>query len=78
MSVGGYARVSTHDRQTLGLHLRAMRSYAQDRGWAPVQQIEDVGSGPSQSARFFDGSPSGLALQLSDELWNATIVTPVA
>ncbi len=71
-------RASTHDRQTLGLHLRAMRSYAQDRGWVPVQQIEDVVSGASGSARFFDGSPSGLALQLSDVLWNATIVTPVA
>ena len=33
------------DRQTLGLQRRAMRSYAQERGWTLVQQIEDVGSG---------------------------------
>ncbi|MBV8608360.1 MAG: recombinase family protein, partial [Singulisphaera sp.] len=45
MRVGLYARVSTHDQQTLGLQLEAMRCYVRDRGWSLVQQIQDVGSG---------------------------------
>jgi putative DNA-invertase from lambdoid prophage Rac len=40
-----YARVSTHDQQTLGLQLDAMRSYISDRGWKVAKQIKDVGSG---------------------------------
>jgi predicted site-specific integrase-resolvase len=36
--VGLYARVSTHDQQTLPLQMRTMREYAAKRGWtAPVQ-----------------------------------------
>jgi predicted site-specific integrase-resolvase len=31
--VGLYARVSTHDQQTLALQMRAMREYAAKRGW---------------------------------------------
>ena len=48
MHVGLYARVSTHDQQTLGLQLRTMRSYVRDRGWALTQQVEDVGSGAKE------------------------------
>jgi len=51
MRVGLYARVSTHDQQTLGLQLQAMRSYVRDRGWVPVQQVEDVGSGAKERLR---------------------------
>ena len=40
-----YARVSTHDQQTLGLQSEAMRSYIRDRGWDAVKQVKDVGSG---------------------------------
>jgi putative DNA-invertase from lambdoid prophage Rac len=40
-----YARVSTHDQQTLGLQVDAMRSYISDRGWKVARQITDVGSG---------------------------------
>jgi DNA invertase Pin-like site-specific DNA recombinase len=40
-----YARVSTHDQQTLGLQSEAMRSYIKGRGWDAVRQVEDVGSG---------------------------------
>ena len=43
--VGLYARVSTHDQQTLPLQLRAMREYASKRGWQIVIQIREVGSG---------------------------------
>ena len=51
MRVGLYARVSTHDQQTLGLQLRTMRSYVRDRGWALTQQVEDVGSGAKERPR---------------------------
>jgi putative DNA-invertase from lambdoid prophage Rac len=48
MRVGLYSRVSTHDQQTLGLQLEAMRCYVRDRGWSLVQQIQDVGSGAKE------------------------------
>ncbi|MBV8574306.1 MAG: recombinase family protein [Acetobacteraceae bacterium] len=43
--VGLYARVSTHDQQTLPLQLSAMREHAEHRGWTVVMTVEDVGSG---------------------------------
>lgn len=43
--VGLYARVSTHDQQTLPLQLRTMREYAAKRGWTVAMQIKEVGSG---------------------------------
>ena len=43
--VGLYARVSTHDQQTLSLQMRAMREYAIRRGWTIAAQIKEVGSG---------------------------------
>jgi DNA invertase Pin-like site-specific DNA recombinase len=42
---GLYARVSTHDQQTLSLQMRAMREYAAKRGWKIAAQIKEVGSG---------------------------------
>jgi putative DNA-invertase from lambdoid prophage Rac len=45
MKAALYARVSTHDQQTLPLQLKAMRGYAKKRGWAIAQQIKEVGSG---------------------------------
>src|SRR5271155_1146683 len=48
LRVGLYARVSTHDQQTLPLQIRAMREYAARRGWSLVRQIKEVGSGASQ------------------------------
>jgi DNA invertase Pin-like site-specific DNA recombinase len=42
---GLYARVSTHDQQTLSLQMRAMREYAAKRGWTIAAQIKEVGSG---------------------------------
>jgi len=47
VKVGLYARVSTQEQQTLPLQLRALRTYAKQRGWTIVQQIQDVGSGAS-------------------------------
>jgi putative DNA-invertase from lambdoid prophage Rac len=43
-----YARVSTHDQQTLPLQIRALREYAFKRGWTIVAQIKEVGSGASE------------------------------
>src|SRR3954466_2140522 len=43
--VGLYARVSTHDQQTLPLQLPAMREHAERRGWTVAIVVEDIGSG---------------------------------
>jgi putative DNA-invertase from lambdoid prophage Rac len=40
-----YARVSTHDQQTLGLQTNAMASYIKDRGWQLSREFQEVGSG---------------------------------
>jgi len=45
MRAGLYARVSTHDQQTLGLQVEAMSAYIKARGWIVVRQVKDVGSG---------------------------------
>ncbi len=47
MRVALYARVSTHDQQTLPMQLSRMREYAERRGWFIALQVEDVGSGAS-------------------------------
>jgi DNA invertase Pin-like site-specific DNA recombinase len=44
---GLYARVSTHDQQTLPLQNRVMREYVAQRGWNITLQIKEVGSGAS-------------------------------
>ena len=49
--VGIYARVSTHDQQTLPLQLAAMKEYVTRRGWSLTLQIEDIGSGASVRPR---------------------------
>ena len=46
--VGLYARVSTHDQQTLPLQMRAMREYAAMRGWMIAVQIKEIGSGAAE------------------------------
>lgn len=45
MHVALYARVSTHDQQTLPMQLKAMRDYAKKRGWKISHEIQEVGSG---------------------------------
>ena len=44
---GLYARVSTHDQQTLRLQNRAMQDYAARRGGTVAIEIKEVGSGAS-------------------------------
>lgn len=48
MKVGLYARVSTHDQQTLRLQLEAMRKYAKSRKWKITLEVRDIGSGASE------------------------------
>lgn len=51
MQVAIYARVSTHDQQTLPLQLKAMRDYAKKRGWKVTREIQEVGSGAKTRPR---------------------------
>src|SRR5512142_2679939 len=60
MRVGLYARVSTHDQQTLGLQLQAMRSYVRDRGWtlgpaSPGRRLGGEGTPPARGVA--EGGP---------------------
>jgi len=48
LRAGLYARVSTHDQQTIPLQMRAMREYATRRGWAISLQVKEIGSGTSE------------------------------
>jgi putative DNA-invertase from lambdoid prophage Rac len=45
LRVGLYARVSTHDQQTLPLQIHAMRDFAAKRNWTIAVQIKEIGSG---------------------------------
>lgn len=51
MRVGLYARISTHDQQTLPLQLSAMADYASRRNWEIVLEITDVASGATSRPR---------------------------
>lgn len=42
-----YARVSTHDQQTLPLQVASMREFAERRNWEIAVEVEDIGSGAS-------------------------------
>ncbi len=48
MRAGLYARVSTHDQQTLGLQTESMSAYIRERRWKIVSQVKDVGSGAKE------------------------------
>ena len=45
MRAGLYARVSTHNQQTLGMQVDAMIADIKDRGWTVTKPIKDIGSG---------------------------------
>jgi len=40
-----YARVSTRDQQTLSMQLKTMRTYATNRDWSVVMEVEETSSG---------------------------------
>ena len=48
MKAALYARVSTHDQQTLPLQLKAMREYAKKRRLIVTAEVKDIGSGAKQ------------------------------
>jgi len=48
---GLYARVSTQDQQTIPMQTRALREYANRRGWTIARQVKEIGSGASQRER---------------------------
>jgi DNA invertase Pin-like site-specific DNA recombinase len=48
LRVGLYARVSTLDQQTLPLQIRALREYANTRGWSIATQLKEVASGAAE------------------------------
>ena len=48
MKMGLYARVSTHEQQTLALQREAMEAYAQQRQGSIVLTVEEIGSGVSE------------------------------
>lgn len=45
MRVGLYARVSTHDQQTLPMQLKQMKEYIKNRKWILTVEFQEVGSG---------------------------------
>ena len=45
MKAALYARVSTHDQQTLAMQTQAMQAYATNRGWHVAMQVEETSSG---------------------------------
>jgi putative DNA-invertase from lambdoid prophage Rac len=49
-----YARVSSHDQQTLPLQIKTMREYAVRRGWQIAAEIKEVGSGALQRPKRED------------------------
>jgi putative DNA-invertase from lambdoid prophage Rac len=49
--VAVYARVSTHDQQTLPMQLEAMRAYAERKGGKIALTVEEVGSGAKTRPR---------------------------
>lgn len=54
MKVGLYARVSTHDQQTLPMQLSAMREYVERRGWKVVIEVSEIGSGAKERQKRED------------------------
>lgn len=45
MRVGIYARVSTHDQQTLPMQLKQMKDYIKNRNWTLTVEFQEARSG---------------------------------
>lgn len=48
MKIALYARVSTHDQQTLALQIKSMKQYARKRKWQVVTEVEETSSAISE------------------------------
>ena len=51
MKAAIYARVSTHDQQTLAMQIDSIKKYADARGWLVVSEITEVGSGAKNNPK---------------------------
>lgn len=51
MRVGIYARVSTHDQQTLPMQLKQMKEYIRNRNWKLTTEVQEIGSGAKTRPR---------------------------
>ena len=51
MRVGIYARVSTHDQQTLPMQLKQMKEYIKNRNWKLTTEVQEIGSGAKTRPR---------------------------
>ena len=49
MKVGIYARVSTHDQQTLGMQIETIKNYVRARDWIVDVEFSEIGSGAKES-----------------------------
>lgn len=51
MRVGIYARVSTHDQQTLPMQLKQVKEYIKNRNWKLATEVQEIGSGAKTRPR---------------------------
>ena len=70
---GLYARVSTHDQQTLPLQTRTMREYAARRGWSIVIQVREVGSGAERDPDIRCRQRRGVVDSIADHRHGASV-----
>src|SRR3974390_2467803 len=72
---GLYARVSTHDQQTLPMQNRALREYAARRGWIVVMQVKEVSSGAGTTPGSRE-TAGGRALVWRLDRWGRSVTDP--
>lgn len=51
MPVGIYARVSTHNQQTLPMQLKQMKEYIKNRNWKLTTEVQEISSGAKTRPR---------------------------
>jgi Resolvase, N terminal domain len=69
MRVVLYARVSTHDQQTLAMQIDAMRKFATRRGWTVTDAIEAWALVPQRTAPSARSCSQRLGNASSRSLW---------
>ncbi len=51
MKTGIYARVSTHDQQTLTMQIESIKKYINARGWSVSLEVREIGSGAKSNPK---------------------------
>jgi hypothetical protein len=64
-----YARVSTHDQQTLAMQIDAMRKFVTRRGWTVTDAIEALALVPQRTAPSARSCSKRLGNASSRSLW---------